>query len=1275
MADKTVDEILIEIEAPAQHAKDGLEAVKRSLTSIKNASNGIDVKGLEKIKNFLNGLKLSGDTGASMESTGKGIRSIATSIKTLSTIDSSKLKEVTDSVSMVGQSLGNLGTNNKISIKIDSEGIKKAVQPLEQVKEATADMASSLQAESNEVQSAAGNLTNLASLEEKISDSSVKAAESSKELDMSLAKIAQDSSPAALKNLDMTLANFSAKDAKSELQQLIDKINEYKRTIAGMESGKIAVDSDAYTDAVRGLSQATEELKKFKSEFNGIGDAKALDGIRKKVDSAFGTIGKVATETKNALSGIVNVAKSAIKGVGNLFSKMNTHLKKTTSTFEGLRKKFHTFTRLYTFMALRKMLTKVFKDIGEAFNLLAQYSDNMGTKFNKNVSLLAADAKWLGRSIIAAFEPILNAVAPILDMLVAKIVSVINAVNQLLSAITGLSTFTRAKKSVENYAAGLDKAGKAAKELKKTVLGFDELNQLQDNKDSSGGGSSSVNPNDVFETADIDDKFKKWADWLKSMWAKGDFSELGKSIGNWILNALNSIPWTKIKAKAYKLGKSFATLLNGIFETPELGRTIGKTIAETINTAVLLANGFVRNFHWDSFGKFIGDTFNGFFENIDWYYIKDTFVTGMRGLAISIQNFIDTFHWDNISTTVINALETAAAGIRAFFENIDWKDLGTKFGTQLKKIITDTDWKEVGKAIGDVIQAAIDFVSNTLEQLSWGDVIEALTNLFSGFFSKVNVAKIYMAIQKLLLAAFLWACGKVALKGATIALTEAVKQMVVKAIGAKAVGTAASTTMGEVVTEAATGSAATGAATTAGTSLGTTIAAAVVAAFVGQQVGTEIGKAIWPEDAELYDQYKGISGFFKEIKDTATSTADWIKMAFSGDLANSRLWESMSREEQNYYSALKVHYGEEFPAFMQQNVREFGSLEEAWKHVKDEAKGYYDETQEKLAKQREGMDQVKETMNHIYDTKAAEGFKTMQEHTESLKNSLDHIADSKAREAFAEMHNLTSDAAGAFEELTITVERDTGKIDSSLGICDTKAAEAFKNMTNGATQLDTNTKQSLTSVGTSLNNNKIEIQSYENQWAASNLEISGQVHEMSANTSSSMNEIKVSVADSMADVNKSLNTVKDGMSEDKWTFSGVWEGLGKTFENAKNAIKGIWNDIANTLNGDHEIGGGKWSIHLPTFANGGTVPEDGLFMANHTELVGRFSNGRTAVANNEMITDGIADAVYDAVSAAGGLGGGDVPVNTTIMIDGMVLARATTKGQRSLDRRYSPTMA
>ena len=56
-------------------------------------------------------------------------------------------------------------------------------------------------------------------------------------------------------------------------------------------------------------------------------------------------------------------------------------------------------------------------------------------------------------------------------------------------------------------------------------------------------------------------------------------------------------------------------------------------------------------------------------------------------------------------------------------------------------------------------------------------------------------------------------------------------------------------------------------------------------------------------------------------------------------------------------------------------------------------------------------------------------------------------------------------------------------------------------------------------------------------------------------------------------------------------------------------------------------------ISVPAYAAGG-FPEDGLFYANHTELVGEFTNGRTAVANNEQIVEGIKRGVREAVAEA-----------------------------------------
>lgn len=83
------------------------------------------------------------------------------------------------------------------------------------------------------------------------------------------------------------------------------------------------------------------------------------------------------------------------------------------------------------------------------------------------------------------------------------------------------------------------------------------------------------------------------------------------------------------------------------------------------------------------------------------------------------------------------------------------------------------------------------------------------------------------------------------------------------------------------------------------------------------------------------------------------------------------------------------------------------------------------------------------------------------------------------------------------------------------------------------------------------------------------------------------------------------------------------------------------------------------ATNVPQFAEGG-FPEDGLFMANHGELVGQFSNGRTAVANNEQITEGIYQAVRDAMRDSGN-------GNIVIEMDGYKVAQGVTKRQNNMD--------
>jgi hypothetical protein len=94
-----------------------------------------------------------------------------------------------------------------------------------------------------------------------------------------------------------------------------------------------------------------------------------------------------------------------------------------------------------------------------------------------------------------------------------------------------------------------------------------------------------------------------------------------------------------------------------------------------------------------------------------------------------------------------------------------------------------------------------------------------------------------------------------------------------------------------------------------------------------------------------------------------------------------------------------------------------------------------------------------------------------------------------------------------------------------------------------------------------------------------------------------------------------LNAIVKGIN----TFFSKFSGLVSL---ASKVTGDDWGGI-NLITGSISLG------RIPKYQTGG-FPEDGLFFANHNELIGGFTNGKTTVANNEQIIAGIERGVRDA---------------------------------------------
>lgn len=140
----------------------------------------------------------------------------------------------------------------------------------------------------------------------------------------------------------------------------------------------------------------------------------------------------------------------------------------------------------------------------------------------------------------------------------------------------------------------------------------------------------------------------------------------------------------------------------------------------------------------------------------------------------------------------------------------------------------------------------------------------------------------------------------------------------------------------------------------------------------------------------------------------------------------------------------------------------------------------------------------------------------------------------------------------------------------------------------------------------------------------------------------------------------------------------VVDAMNNVITAINNALSFEW-EIKNPFSGKTEeisFGVNIPLIPVPQYKNGGFV-EDGLFMANHNELVGQFTNGKTAVANNEQIVLGIENGVERAVSRVLAPYLADIAQNTretadkdmSVNIGDRDIARASNRGQRLLGHR------
>lgn len=545
--------------------------------------------------------------------------------------------------------------------------------------------------------------------------------------------------------------NSSAwKSLQYDIQGAKNEIEGYKNEMAEMQSN-----GTAFT---RGYSVPKEIFKGIGKGALGLGNL-GLNAAQK----GWGGLKKIISGTASALTKVTTVIKRTSGAFAALIQKFTSGIPvlrrftgATKSASGGLGGGLKNILK-YAFgiRSLFALVNKLRSALVDGFKNLAQYSGET----NNSISMLMSSLTQLKNAFAAAFAPILNVIAPILNTLIQKIISVVNTFGQLTSALTGKTTYIKAKKVQQDYAKSLNSnansaknAKKANEELKRTILSFDQINKMDDNSssDSNSGiaDTGGLSPSDMFETESIPSKIKGIADMIKQAWKNADFTEIGAMVGNKLNAALNSIPWDKIKNTCNKIAKSVATFLNGFLETVDW-KLVGNTLAQGINTAFGMANTFAENFHWDSLGKAIGNGINGALGGLDWNLIQETVRNIATGITDTLNSFIQTTDWALVGQSFGNGINTILDFFHTAINNFDWTGAGTALADFVNNAVNTIDFVNLGQTISDGIKGVFDFGIAAIEGIDWWTIGEKVRDglaaidwngIADGFFELIGAA-------------------------------------------------------------------------------------------------------------------------------------------------------------------------------------------------------------------------------------------------------------------------------------------------------------------------------------------------------------------------------------------------------------------------------------------------------------------------------------------------------------------------------------------------------
>lgn len=679
-----------------------------------------------------------------------------------------------------------------------------------------------------------------------------------------------------------------------------------------------------------------------------------------------------------------------------------------------------------------------------------------------------------------------------------------------------------------------------------------------------------------------------------------------------------------------------------------------------------------------SLGKYIGDALASAMESIDWKKIYQKADNFGKGLADFLNGLISPRLFYDLGATIAGSLNTALHFLNSFGTTFDWTNFGLSIANGINGFFENFDFALLAKTINAWVQGIYTMLTTAIKNVSWKDILKGITD----FLSNLDIKTVEIIVGTLLIKKIIsLKLGSAALAFIGKSLSKAIAQAIASKIGF------------ELVEGAGIGTAIMQAFKTIFASLSTNLGLLIEGLFSGLSLGDAITAAFGTGAADLLAT---IGSAFSAIAGTILSIVNFVKMLKDGfswvneilmviGVALATIGAILAgvaalpavivgaivaavativvvvKDNWNAICELFSTVGEWFNGNVIKPVVSF--FKDMWKTIS----GFFGSLWKDIVTVWQGASKwfsstvIEPIVGFFKDfaTRAQQIFQGIWIIIQAIWIVASGWFNNNVITPISNLFNFLK----TFIQTTIQTAKDF-VFSTWQGVASWFSGTVIQPISNFFNML----KAGITSALSTAKNFVISTWQSVAGWFNGNVisPITNCFNIMKNGITSAFNYVWSSIKGGVTGaMNYVISKIENGVNFVVSGINSLLRGFNKVVSMAAKVAGANWNGVSLVP-----------KVHIPRLASGGIFPrgEDGMAFINHNELVGKFSNGRNVVANNQQITEGIKQAVMEGMAQVmmnSNAGGNSAPIIENVFkCDSETLYRMTQVGKAKHGQRY-----